>query len=108
MIKVDDFENNLTIPDITIPHLEKTNFINTRSFNTLINAQCDATMQSITDQNVPLDLITIDRLTERSVGYMIFYHELLTSLAGYFLNVNTYNQPGVELGKVILKEKFEN
>ena len=108
MIKVDDFENNLTIPDITIPHLEKTNFINTKSFNTLINAQCDATMQSITDQNVPLDLITIDRLTERSVGYMIFYHELLTSLAGYFLNVNTYNQPGVELGKVILKEKFEN
>ncbi len=108
MIKVENFENDLTIPNISLPYLQKTDFINGSTFNALINAQCDATMQSILDQNIPLDLITIDRLTERSVGYMIFYFELLTSLAGYFLNVNTYDQPGVELGKRILQERFIN
>ena len=107
MIKVENFENDLRIPDVSIPHLEKTNFINNETFNTLINAQCDATMQSIKDQGVDVDLITLNRLDESSVGRMIMYYELLTSLTGYFLNVNTYNQPGVELGKVILKEKFE-
>ncbi len=106
MIKVRNFENDLTIPNITLPHLEKTDFINANSFNTLINAQCDATLQSIQDQDIPTDLIEIDRLTEKSVGYLIFYYELLTSLAGYFLNLNTYDQPGVELGKKILKERF--
>ena len=107
MIKVEDFENEMQIPDVMIPHLEKTNFINTKSFNTLINAQCDATMQSIKDQDVSVDMITLPRLDESSAGEMIMYYELLTSITGHFLNVNTYDQPGVELGKVILKEKFE-
>ncbi len=107
MIKVEDFNNEMKIPDITIPHLEKTNFINEHSFNELINAQCDATMESIKDQGVDVDMITLNGLDEKSVGEMIFYYELLTSLTGYFLNVNTYNQPGVELGKVILQKKFE-
>jgi glucose-6-phosphate isomerase len=106
MIKVEDFDNDMRIPDITIPHLEKTNFINNHTFNTLINAQCDATMQSIKDQGIDVDMISLAHLNEKSAGEMIFYYELLTSLTGYFLNVNTYDQPGVELGKVILKEKF--
>ncbi len=108
MIKIKNFENDLTIPDISLPSLEKTNFINNYSFATLINAQCDATMQSILDQGVSVDLIEIDRLDTLSAGYMIFYYELLTSLVGVLLNVNSYDQPGVELGKVILKKKFEN
>ncbi|RUM66299.1 MAG: glucose-6-phosphate isomerase [Sulfurospirillum sp.] len=106
MIKVKNFDNDLMIPDITLPHLEKTDFINNHTFNELINAQCDATMQSILDQDIGLDRIVIDRLTEKSVGYLILYFELLTSLTGYFLNLNTYDQPGVELGKKILQERF--
>ena len=108
MIKVEDFDNDMRIPDVSIPYLEKTDFINNHTFNTLINAQCDATMQSIKDQGVDVDMISLPRLDEKTAGEMIMYYELLTSVAGHFLNVNTYDQPGVELGKVILKEKFEN
>ncbi len=106
MIKVKDFQKDLKIPNISLKYLESTDFINGHTFNELINAQCDATMQSILDQGISVDLIEIDRLFEESVGYMIFYYELLTSLCGYFLGINTYDQPGVELGKRILKEKF--
>ena len=35
------------------------------------------------------------------------YYEILTSLIGAMLNINTYDQPGVELGKVILGKKFQ-
>ena len=38
---------------------------------------------------------------------MIMYYELLTSLVGAMLKINTYDQPGVELGKVILYKKVE-
>jgi glucose-6-phosphate isomerase len=106
MIKVKDMQNDLAIPDIKIPYLEKTDFINGHTFNTLINAQCDATMQSIKDQDIPVDLIEIETIDEKSVGYLIFYYELLTSMVGKLLNVNTYDQPGVELGKRILAKKF--
>lgn len=107
MIKVKKFENDILIPDISLPYLEKNDFINNHSFTELINAQCDATMQSIIDQNISVDTIEIEKLDEKSAGYMIFYYELLTSLVGNLLRVNTYDQPGVELGKVILKKKFE-
>jgi len=33
---------------------------------------------------------------------------LLTSAVGSFMQINTYDQPGVELGKRILKNKFNN
>jgi glucose-6-phosphate isomerase len=31
--------------------------------------------------------------------------QLLTSVIGKFVQINTYDQPGVELGKIILKDK---
>ncbi len=106
MIKVVDFQKPIEIPDVSLPHLEGTDYINTHTFNTLINAQCDATMESVMQQGIKVDRIEIGKLDEYNVGYMIMYYELLTSLCGYFLGVNTYDQPGVELGKRILKEKF--
>ena len=51
-------------------------------------------------------MIELDTLNEGNMGYLIYYYELLTSLVGINFKINTYNQPGVELGKKILKEKF--
>ncbi len=106
-IKVEDFENDLTIPEITLPFIEKTDFINTNSFRTLINAQCDATKESLVQSGVATDMITLSNISEANIGAMMLYYELLTSLVGAMLKVNTYDQPGVELGKQILYGKFE-
>lgn len=105
-ISIDDFENNLTIPDVSLKHIEITDFINGQSFNTLINAQCDATRASLVQSGVPVDGIVIDKVDEAHIGAMIIYYELLTSLVGAMLMINTYDQPGVELGKTILYDKF--
>ncbi|MBX9222066.1 hypothetical protein HBO71_07275, partial [Campylobacter coli] len=32
-----------------------------------------------------------------------YYYELFTSTCGVMLGINTYDQPGVEVGKLILK-----
>lgn len=105
-IKIDDFENELKIPDISLKHIEKTDFVNKSSFNRLINAQCDATAKSLIQSDVAVDTIELDKISEENVGALIIYYELLTSLIGAMLHINTYNQPGVELGKTILYEKF--
>ncbi len=106
MIEVDDFGIHPKIPEISLPYLEKTDYINGKGFDTLLNAQCDATMRSIIDQGISVDRLVVDRLDEWHAGYLIFYYEVLTSLTGLLLGVNTYDQPGVELGKRILKAKF--
>ncbi len=107
-INIEDFSNNLKVPDITLKHIEKTNFINGQTFSVLINEQCKATMQSVIESGVEADSITLDEISERNVGAMIIYYELLTSLVGAMFDINTYNQPGVELGKTILYKNLGN
>ncbi len=105
-LKVEDFEKDINIPDINLEHIQKCDYVNGRSFNELLNAECDATMESVSNEEVPVDMITLDRVDERSIGELILYYELLTSLVGSMLHIDTYNQPGVEYGKKILVEKF--
>ncbi len=106
-IKVDDFKASLTIPKISLKHIESTDFVNGHTFNELINAQCEATKESIIQSGVKaVDMISLSELNEHNIGVLFIYYELLTSLVGAMLEINTYNQPGVELGKRILKQKF--
>jgi glucose-6-phosphate isomerase len=105
-INIGDFQNDLRIPDTSLPYLEKTDFANGKCFNELINLQCEATQESLQQSGITTDKITFDVIDEGNIGTMILYYELLTSVAGAMMEVNTYDQPGVELGKIILSQKF--
>ena len=105
---IEHSEEQLMIPDINLKYLDKSDFINGYSFNELINAQCMATMQSVISSDVSVDEILWYAINPHTVGEMIIYYELLTSLSGALLNINTYDQPGVEMGKKILHGYFED
>jgi glucose-6-phosphate isomerase len=105
-MRISESEGTVMIPDISLPFLEKSDFVNGYSFNELINAQCMATMKSVIESDVSVDEIEWVSVDEYSVGEMILYYELLTSTAGALLEINTYDQPGVEIGKKILQEYF--
>ncbi len=107
-IKIEDFHEDIVIPDITLPHLEMLDTLNNLPFSKLINMQCDSVVEALLDQeSIPLDTITLQSVTEDNIGALIFYYELLTSLVGELIDVNTYDQPGVEAGKIILKKKLQ-
>ena len=107
-IKLENFEVSSPVPDITLKHLEDTDIINNVEFSSLINLQADSIIESLKKvQRIPLDEIRIKQQDEFSIGQLIYYYELLTSLVGDLLNVNTYDQPGVETGKQILMEKLQ-
>lgn len=103
---IEHSEEHLMIPERSLKYLEKSDFVNGKSFNDLINAQCQATMQSVLQSGVSVDEIAWKQIDETSVGEMIIYYEILTSLSGALLEINTYDQPGVELGKQILQGYF--
>ncbi len=105
-VKVNDFKNDIKIPKMKLDFLDSTDYVNGYSFNELINAQCDATLESVVKSGINVDLIEISDFSEKSVGYLIFYFELLTSLTAVVLDIDAYNQPGVEEGKKILQKKF--
>ncbi|HIE73553.1 MAG TPA: glucose-6-phosphate isomerase [Flavobacteriales bacterium] len=77
------------------------------SFNDLLNMQADATIQSVQEQgDIPCDVVSIRTVDEYNIAKIMFSYQLLVSCIGQFLQINTYNQPGVEYGKINLAEKF--
>ncbi len=106
VIKIKDFENNLTVPENRFKNLESLDMLNNIKFADLINMQCDSTIKALESVNLPLDVIELESISEESIGGLIYYYELLTALVAMQLNINAYDQPGVELGKKILKNKM--
>ena len=94
---------NTAIPSISLNGLEGCDFVNGLNLSELINAQCSATMHALVQEGISVDVIELERLDEASAGFLIYYFELLTSATGIMLGINTYDQPGVEVGKRILK-----
>jgi len=109
VIKVDDFDSDLKIPHIKLDGLEDLDYIDGLEFSSLIKSQADATIESINNLNdIPCDEITIDGVSERAIASLMYEYELLTSICAKFMYINAYDQPGVESGKIILKEKLKN
>lgn len=107
-IKVKSQNSKTKTPDIKLENLQSCDFVNNISLNDLINFQCDATAHALVQESISVDMIEIEKLDEWHAGYLIYYYELLTSATGIMLGINTYDQPGVEAGKRILKAMLEN
>ena len=108
-IKIKDFKDDTKIAPITLAGLEELDYINNLNFKELINQQADATIASVQElkKDIPIDIIEIEQISEYEIGKLLFYYELLTSIVGKFLRINTYDQPGVESGKIILKKMLK-
>ena len=51
------------------------------------------------DGDVPNMTITIPSLTPQTIGHLLFFFEKAVAISGYLLDVNPFNQPGVEAYK---------
>jgi len=51
------------------------------------------------DGGVPNVLIQMPAISETSVGFLIYFFEYVCGLSGHLLEINPFNQPGVEAYK---------
>ena len=108
VIKINNFENSMEVPNNSLKHLESLDILNGYKFSQIINMQADSIVESLASlEHIPLDVIEISQINAHAIGELIYYYELLTALVGKMLDINTYDQPGVEMGKIILKEKLK-
>ena len=102
-IKVLDNQNLNKAPNLSLNNLKSCDFVNGLRISEILNLQCNSTMQAVVNEGISVDLLEIQRLDEWHIGYLLHYYMLLTSVTGVMLDINTYDQPGVEIGKAILK-----
>jgi glucose-6-phosphate isomerase len=106
-IKINDFQDKTTIPSNTLKGFSSLDYVNNLTFSQLIDLQADATIQAIKEQkDIPCDVITIEKADEYNIAKLMFNYQLLTSIVGKFVQIDTYDQPGVENGKILLKQKL--
>ncbi|NTW25197.1 MAG: glucose-6-phosphate isomerase, partial [Lentimicrobium sp.] len=48
---------------------------------------------------VPNILISLPRIDENTLGQLLYFYEFACALSGYILDVNPFDQPGVEAYK---------
>ena len=108
-IKVGDLKDNSVIPKGTSNKFDilDLQYAEGFSFNEVLNMQADATILSVQEQDdIPCDVVTIRTVDEYNIAKIMFSYQLLVSCIGAFLQINTYDQPGVEYGKLNLVESF--
>jgi glucose-6-phosphate isomerase len=95
---VKKFDNAGKIPKGKL-NLEAFDSLAGRSLAELIEAERLATAAALTDQERPNCTFTLDRVDEEHLGAFFQLLEFETAFAGELLNINAFDQPGVELGK---------
>ena len=80
-----------TIPDVS--------FLGGHTMEELIQAENAATAYALTKAGRMNYTLILPKLNAFTLGQLLFLFELQTAYAGAMLNINTFNQPGVEEGK---------
>lgn len=97
-IEVGKFRSDVTIPD-GCKEYPNVSFLCGHTLNKLINTELFATRYNLTRRGRMNYTIEMDEINEYNVGSLIALLELQTAYMGELLNVDAYNQPGVEGGK---------
>ncbi|MCG8557300.1 MAG: glucose-6-phosphate isomerase [Proteobacteria bacterium] len=74
-------------------------YLNGLTLGQLLDAEREGTTQALAGDGRPSITISVPRLDAEQLGALIFLYEAATAFAGELYGVNTFDQPGVELGK---------
>ena len=101
------FETLLHFHDITddcrVPYEElnedKLNYLSARTFNEINAISKQGTALAHAEGGVPVIQLELERLDAYHLGYLIYFFMKACAMSAYLLNVNPFDQPGVEAYK---------
>ena len=74
------------------------------SLQELLSVEYQATSRVLTKQGRPNVTWRLDRLDEKTIGALYFSLCALTAFTGTLMGINAFDQPGVEEGKIYIRE----
>lgn len=97
-IGVEKFKKSITIPKIyqDMPNLA---FLGGVTQDNLIKTEQIATEYALLKAGKPNMTITLPEVNENTLGQLLYLFEVATAFTGELLNINAFDQPGVEEGK---------
>ena len=77
-------------------NLDNLNYLEGLTLDYINHKAMEGTIDAHVSNDVPNVLINVDKLDEETIGELIYFFELACAMSGFILNVNPFNQPGVE------------
>ncbi|MBN2138603.1 MAG: glucose-6-phosphate isomerase [Sedimentisphaerales bacterium] len=97
-LQVEDFGRDITIGPAP-GCASELDFLAGKKLSTLLNSEKLATEYALLEDKRPCLTVNFPKVNAYTVGQFICLFEVTTSFAGALFNIDTYNQPAVELGK---------
>ena len=89
--------------DVVIPHdnddLDGLNYLEGKNLAFVNQKSFEGTLQAHEDGGVPCNVIYLDKLDEYNLGYLFYFFMRACAMSAYMLEINPFNQPGVEVYK---------
>ncbi|MEG0257326.1 MAG: glucose-6-phosphate isomerase [Christensenella sp.] len=98
-IGVEKFHTEVKIPIAPIDVMDAV-YLQEQTINKLIASELRATEYAVTQAGKMNMRITIPQMDAKQIGALFFFLEMATAAAGEFLEIDAFDQPGVEAGKV--------
>ncbi|MDR1560292.1 MAG: glucose-6-phosphate isomerase [Clostridiales bacterium] len=98
LVGVEQYRETLTIPKL-YSDMPSLGFLGGVTQNKLIQTEMMATEYALLKSGKPNMTITLPEVNENTVGQLLYFFEAATAFAGELLNINAFDQPGVEEGK---------
>jgi len=98
VISVEKIYSHLPIP-FAPNDLDGLNYLQQKSIHEINLKAEEGTRLAHIAGNVPNFRITIPEISEETLGELIYFFEFSCALSGYLLNINPFDQPGVEAYK---------
>ena len=89
--------------DVAIPHdnddLDGLNYLEGKNLAFVNQKAFEGTLKAHEDGGVPCNVITLDKLGAYNLGYLFYFFMRACAMSAYMLDINPFNQPGVEVYK---------
>ena len=89
--------------DVVIPHdyddLDGLNYLEGKDLAFVNQKAFEGTLKAHEDGGVPCNVIYLDKLNEFNLGYLFYFFMRACAMSAYMLDINPFNQPGVEVYK---------
>lgn len=79
-------------------------YLNGHDMGSIIHAEQKATAAALAKAGRPSLTVTLPTVDARHIGELYMAYEIATAFAGALYGINPFDQPGVELGKVLTRE----
>lgn len=87
-------------------HFPETEVLAGKTMGDLMRAECLATQEALEQNRISTLTLKTKVLDEASLGFLFMFFQLVVAGMGEVFHINAFDQPGVELGKRLAKEKL--